>query len=279
MRVAQARRPRRVPAPARPAPGSPPRPARCRRAAAGAPRPASPRRRAWAQAPPAPSPHGAGNPRRGARRRPPPRRRRAPARRPARPARPRAPPRPASPARQRRRARRDACAMSSRPCCSIWPWISTSVSPSRRSSATEAGWSLTKARPRPSAPTMRRRVSTSSSSRPCSASTACAGWSLGRSNEAATEAWVAPRRTAADSARLPSARPSASIRMDLPAPVSPVSAPRPPLARAHEVEVELLDQHEVADRKRDQHAAGQNRPKNQPRFSSDGAGVPSPVIR
>src|SRR6266851_1219594 len=130
------------------------------------------------------------------------------------------------------KASRDArwVAMSKRPCCSIWPWISTSVSPSRRSRATDTGWSLTKARPRPSAPTRRRSVSASSSSSACSASTARAGWLLGRSNEAATDAWTAPRRTAPDSARAPRARPSASIRIDLPAPVSPVSAPSPPSA-------------------------------------------------
>src|SRR6266851_2397569 len=135
------------------------------------------------------------------------------------------------------KASRDArwVAMSKRPCCSIWPWISTSVSPSRRSRATDTGWSLTKARPRPSAPTRRRSVSASSSSSACSASTARAGWSLGRSNEAATDAWLAPRRTAPDSARAPKARPSASIRIDLPAPVSPVSAPSPPVAAAPEL--------------------------------------------
>ena len=65
---------------------------------------------------------------------------------------------------------------------------------------------------------------------PARPGTARAGWFLGRSNDAATDAWSRRRRTAPDSARAPSARPSASIRMDLPAPVSPVSAPSPPTA-------------------------------------------------
>ena len=63
------------------------------------------------------------------------------------------------------------------------------------------------------------------------------------SNSALTSARSAPARTTPGSARPPSASASASTRIDLPAPVSPVSAVKP----ARELEVEPLDDDEVAD--------------------------------
>jgi hypothetical protein len=51
----------------------------------------------------------------------------------------------------------------------------------------------------------------------------------GRLNTAVADAWAAPRLTSPESARAPSARPKASRTMDLPAPVSPVSAVSPAL--------------------------------------------------
>jgi hypothetical protein len=63
--------------------------------------------------------------------------------------------------------------------------------------------------------------------RPFSSSSASAGWPAARSKATLTEACFWPLRTRPLSARLPSASPSASSRIDLPAPVSPVSTPRP----------------------------------------------------
>src|SRR6516165_2581753 len=56
---------------------------------------------------------------------------------------------------------------------------------------------------------------------------ALAGWLRPTENSADTAACCAPARTSPASARLPSASPSASSRIDLPAPVSPVSTQRP----------------------------------------------------
>src|SRR5262249_41501499 len=85
----------------------------------------------------------------------------------------------------------------------------------------------TKARPRPSAPTARRMMMGPSESSPRSRSRARTGWSSPRSNAAVTTACSVPWRTSLASPRAPSARPSASSRIDLPAPVSPVSAEKP----------------------------------------------------
>src|SRR5580704_10532197 len=89
-----------------------------------------------------------------------------------------------------------------------------------------------KARVRPSASCTRRRIispvsSESIASRPLSARMAAAGWPLGTSNTAVTWPCSAPWRTKPASPRPPSASAKASSRMDLPAPVSPVSTARP----------------------------------------------------
>src|SRR6202790_2250173 len=89
-----------------------------------------------------------------------------------------------------------------------------------------------KARVRPSANCTRRRIispefSELASSRPLSLSITEAGWSLGTSNTAVTCPCSTPWRTRPESPRPPSASANASRRMDLPAPVSPVSTARP----------------------------------------------------
>ncbi len=117
--------------------------------------------------------------------------------------------------------------MSARSSC--WPWISTSARPSVRSVCTLTGWSLTKARVRPSAIWTRRRMRSPSASMSPARAASRAGWSSGRSKTAVTCPWSAPSRTSEPSPRAPRASEKASSRMDLPAPVSPVNTvmPRP----------------------------------------------------
>src|SRR5712671_297383 len=92
---------------------------------------------------------------------------------------------------------------------------------------TLTGWSLMKARVRPSASCTRRRINSSSDGMPGSSISARTGWSSERSKAAVTWPCSAPCRTRATSPRAPSASANASRRIDLPAPVSPVSAARP----------------------------------------------------
>src|SRR6201999_996417 len=108
-----------------------------------------------------------------------------------------------------------------------WPWISTSAAPTAFSVCTLIDWSLMKARVRPSASCTRRRIISPVSSRPFSARIAVAGCPLGTSNTAMTWPCSAPWRTRPASPRPPSANAKASSRIDLPAPVSPVSTARP----------------------------------------------------
>src|SRR6266850_4755505 len=89
-----------------------------------------------------------------------------------------------------------------------------------------------KARLRPSASCTRRRIisqdpSELASSRPLSLRITEAGWPFGTSNTAVTCPCSTPWRTRPESPRPPSASANASRRMDLPAPVSPVSTARP----------------------------------------------------
>src|SRR6202165_271792 len=84
-----------------------------------------------------------------------------------------------------------------------------------------------KARVRPSANCTRRRIISPVSSSPLSLSITAAGWPLGTSNTAVTWPCSAPCRTRPASPRPPSASANASSRMDLPAPVSPVSTASP----------------------------------------------------
>src|SRR6202040_291070 len=83
------------------------------------------------------------------------------------------------------------------------------------------------ARVRPSTSCTRRRIISPVSSRPLSARIAAAGWPFGTSNTAVTWPCSAPGATSPASPRPPSASAKASSRMDLPAPVSPVSTARP----------------------------------------------------
>src|SRR6266480_6954060 len=84
-----------------------------------------------------------------------------------------------------------------------------------------------KARVRPSASCTRRRIISPVSSSPLSLRMAEAGWPFGTSNTAVTCHCSMPCRTRPESPRPPSASANASRRMDLPAPVSPVSTARP----------------------------------------------------
>src|SRR3984893_16341157 len=84
-----------------------------------------------------------------------------------------------------------------------------------------------KARVRPSASCTRRRIISPLSSSPLSERMVVAGWPFGTSNTAVTCPCSTPWRTRPASPRPPSASANASSRMDLPAPVSPVSTARP----------------------------------------------------
>src|SRR3981081_2311009 len=84
-----------------------------------------------------------------------------------------------------------------------------------------------KARVRPSDNCTRRRIISPVSSSPLSLRITDAGWPFGTSNTAVTCPCSAPCRTSPASPRPPSASANASRRMDLPAPVSPVSTARP----------------------------------------------------
>src|ERR1700733_6757697 len=110
---------------------------------------------------------------------------------------------------------------------SCWPWISTSAEPTAFRVCTLIAWSLMKARVRPSASCTRRRIISPVSSNPLSLRIFEAGWVLGTSNTAVTWPCSAPCHTRPASPRPPSASANASSRMDLPAPVSPVSTARP----------------------------------------------------
>ncbi len=116
--------------------------------------------------------------------------------------------------------------------------------------ARSTGWSLTKARVRPSASCTRRRIISPASAMPLSLGSERAGCPGARSKAAVTCPCSAPWRTRPASPRPPSASANASSRMDLPAPVSPVSTDRP----GRKVDVEPFDQNDVTDRQTRQHA-------------------------
>ena len=103
--------------------------------------------------------------------------------------------------------------------------MSSSISPKARNCVAVAWLPLTHARLLPWVSTLRLKSKVSETSKPASSSTACA--CAGQSNSADTSQRVAPSRTAPESARSPNAICRASIRMDLPAPVSPVSTLKP----------------------------------------------------
>ena len=105
------------------------------------------------------------------------------------------------------------------------PWIVTSLSPIFDRVRTEAGSSSTKTRPFPSGENSRRRRTVSPTGNPASdriRSTAASG-----SNSPLTESRSAPFRTSSTDPRPPASNESASTRMDLPAPVSPVMTVSP----------------------------------------------------
>ena len=204
-----------------------PSPARGWRAARARP-PARPPRRPWARRDPARRRNGADSPLRCAPCRSSPRRRHAPAWPCARRRRRRGSWRPAARAP---RSGRDASRWvpgSSKPCASNWPSISTSRSPSWRSSAMLIGWSLTKARRAAVVADLAAQdqvaVAPAGPARP--AGHRPGGPPAGRTPPSPPRG-SRPRAPAPTSERAPSARPSASSRIDLPAPVSPVSTVSP----------------------------------------------------
>ncbi len=100
--------------------------------------------------------------------------------------------------------------------------MSTKKSPSSRNCVSVAALPLIQALLLPFVSITRRTKMPASLSKPAPSSQArLAGVA---SNSMAISAWLAPSYTTSTSARWPSASCSASIRMDLPAPVSPVSA-------------------------------------------------------
>ena len=134
--------------------------------------------------------------------------------------------------------------------CACWPWRSTSCSPSAASWASVTGWPLTKARERPCASST-RRTSTSPSS-PVSAFSASQAPTPGASvtsKSAASSARSAPGRICRTSKRSPSSKPE-RVEQDRFACAG--------LAGQHresrvELDVERIDEHEVADRQQAQH--------------------------
>ena len=159
--------------------------------------------------------------------------------------RPRARPRPraSSPPKASSRARCMAGSTSARSSC--WPWISTSAAPMARRACTLTGWSLTKARVRPSAICTRRRIRSPSMSMSLPRGGAAAGCRRGRSKTAVTWPCVcagAHERAVAARAE----RERESVEQD--------GFARAGLAGEHrqaaaEVEVEPIDQDDVADRR------------------------------
>ena len=121
---------------------------------------------------------------------------------------------------------RRCVAVSNRPRSSCWPCTSSSRPPRSFSRPTPTASSLTKARLRPSAAKVRRITISSPAGMSWSASRVRAGCFFSGSNTAVALPCAAPARTEARP-RPPTARPSESSRMDLPAPVSPVSTFRP----------------------------------------------------
>src|SRR5258708_17368046 len=132
------------------------------------------------------------------------------------------PPKPSSKARW--------VAVSNRPRSSCWPCTSNSESPNSFSRPTPTAWSLMKARLRPSPAKVRRNTISPLVSMSWSRNNAQAPCAFSGSNTAVAEPWFAPARTAArplEPVGPPTASPSESSKMDLPAPVSPVSTFRP----------------------------------------------------
>ena len=103
--------------------------------------------------------------------------------------------------------------------------MSINCPPAKRSCEAVAGLPLIHARLLPWLSTVRRSSRLSSASKPASLNQGCSA--VGQSNSALTSVRAAPSRTAPTSALAPSVSCSASIKMDLPAPVSPVSAVKP----------------------------------------------------
>src|SRR5947207_9695648 len=106
--------------------------------------------------------------------------------------------------------------------------MSTSRSPASRIWLIVAAWPLINARERPFASTTRRNSSRfGSPSSACARSHSPIPGSESMANSAVTSARSAPERTCSLPARSPSVNDRASIRIDFPAPVSPVRAVKP----------------------------------------------------
>ena len=120
-----------------------------------------------------------------------------------------------------------ARAGSEAPCRPAVRAVPPNVSDKARSTSPLARRSFTHAVLRPSERLIRRSTSSSSTGIPASSNTARAGCASGRSNTATTSPCSAPARTKSARPRQPNTNPRLSRRMDLPAPVSPVSTFRP----------------------------------------------------
>ena len=141
---------------------------------------------------------------------------------------------------------------SARPICSCCPCTSTSSEAARRSSATPTGWSLMNARERPSFVRTRRSTTSSSASSPCSISSAVSGCPGGGAKQAVTPACAAPGPHQCR-VRPRAQRQTETVEQDRLAGAGLAGQHRQ--ARA-EGQVQPLDQHHVADRKRGEHSIG-----------------------
>src|SRR5262249_6808059 len=112
--------------------------------------------------------------------------------------------------------------------CACWPWMSTRSSPSSFSCASVALWPLMKQRVRPERSMVRLRIACPGSPLSSLASTHAATCGcFSTSNSAESSARSQPSLTTPASERAPTSSSIASTRIDLPAPVSPVSTENP----------------------------------------------------
>ena len=146
----------------------------------------------------------------------------------------------------------DGRAGSEGPRSSCWPCSSTRWSARSRSTSPETRRSFTQAVLRPSAALTRRRISSSSASIPASASTPRAAWSGSKVEDRRHLALRSPLpHQFGPAAPAQHESPAHPARIDLPAPVSPVSTFRP----GPKLKAQPVDDQDIADIKTTQHEA------------------------
>ena len=106
---------------------------------------------------------------------------------------------------------------------SCWPWISTKCCPTAFKTDKFTIWPLIRLTLRPFCKISRRMINSSVHSSPCSSKRAVRWRLLSTVKRPSISAFGAPCRMTSVVARLPSIMFMASIMMDFPAPVSPVS--------------------------------------------------------